>query len=106
MTHEVCLFDVTFKHFFEFRIYRHTYFFFKVEAHQNRFAFAFDFVAYSEKILIAQIRSIEDETIANIKELIQLFDEQNNEQIVRQMKKIVPEFISNNSVFSNLDTKH
>lgn len=61
---------------------------------------------HNKKILIAQIRSIEDETIANIKELIQLFDEQNNEQIVRQMKKIVPEFISNNSVFSNLDTKH
>jgi hypothetical protein len=37
--------------------------------------------------------------------LIQLFDNQQNEQIVRKMKDIVPEYISNNSEFEKLDNK-
>lgn len=36
-------------------------------------------------------------------ELIELFDSQNNQNIVAKMKEIVPEFKSNNSVFEKLD---
>jgi len=43
------------------------------------------------------------EQIKNINELINLFGTQNNEQIVLQMKQIVPEFISNNSTYEKLD---
>jgi hypothetical protein len=38
-------------------------------------------------------------------ELIALFDEQNNEKIVRKLKAIIPEYISSNSVFMELDQK-
>jgi FlaA1/EpsC-like NDP-sugar epimerase len=38
-----------------------------------------------------------------IKELITLFDDQNNEAIVKKMKSIVPEFVSNNSKYTKLD---
>ena len=41
--------------------------------------------------------------IEQIEKLIQLFTTQNNIKIVRQMKSIVPEFISNNSAFEKLD---
>ena len=36
-------------------------------------------------------------------ELIELFNSQNNTEIVKLMKKIVPEFISNNSEYVALD---
>ncbi|NTW33471.1 MAG: polysaccharide biosynthesis protein, partial [Bacteroidetes bacterium] len=39
----------------------------------------------------------------NIDELIELFGLQDNVNIVRKMKEIVPEYISNNSVFAELD---
>lgn len=38
-----------------------------------------------------------------IQALIDLFDSQNNDSIVRKMKEIVPEFISNNSIYTKLD---
>lgn len=38
-----------------------------------------------------------------IEKLIALFDQQENEAIVRQMKQIVPEFKSNNSIYTKLD---
>lgn len=38
-----------------------------------------------------------------IDELIYLFDQQDNEAIVKQMKQIVPEFVSNNSQYTKLD---
>ena len=44
-----------------------------------------------------------DEQLAAIQILIDLSVEQENEAIVRQMKKIVPEFISNNSEYQKLD---
>ena len=44
-----------------------------------------------------------DESVQSIKKLIQLFDSQDNLQIVAKMKEIVPEFISNNSTFEQLD---
>ena len=56
------------------------------------------------KIMIARVREYPFPGISkNIKELISLFDGQNNEAIVRKMKEIVPEYISNNSVFEKLD---
>jgi hypothetical protein len=38
-----------------------------------------------------------------VQALIGLFDTQNNMTIVAQMKLLVPEFISNNSVYEQLD---
>jgi hypothetical protein len=39
-----------------------------------------------------------------IEALINLFNQQNNEEIVQKMKELVPEFISQNSTFEKLDT--
>ena len=56
------------------------------------------------KIMIARVKEYDYDVIAaDIRELISLFDTQNNEAIVRKMKEIVPEFISQNSVFEKLD---
>jgi FlaA1/EpsC-like NDP-sugar epimerase len=56
------------------------------------------------KILRAKVREYEYDHIAEqIQQLVQLFDEQNNEKIVRKLKELVPEFKSRNSVYSQLD---
>ncbi len=55
------------------------------------------------QIYKAKISEEPAEQIKNINELINLFGTQNNEQIVLQMKQIVPEFISNNSTYEKLD---
>lgn len=57
------------------------------------------------KILIAKVRKSDNNVSTIIERLIQLYDSQNNENIVKLMKEIVPEFISNNSEFSMLDNK-
>jgi FlaA1/EpsC-like NDP-sugar epimerase len=57
------------------------------------------------KILKAKIREEEATQIDEINQLIGLFEAQNNELLVTKMKKIVPEYISNNSTFEKLDTK-
>jgi FlaA1/EpsC-like NDP-sugar epimerase len=57
------------------------------------------------KILKAKIREEEASQIDEINQLIGLFETQNNELLVSKMKKIVPEYISNNSTFEKLDTK-
>ncbi len=57
------------------------------------------------KILKAKIRDNKVDIKKDIELLIELFDNQNNIQIVSLMKKIVPEYISNNSEFSQLDNK-
>ena len=57
------------------------------------------------KILIAKVRKSDNDVSTIIERLIQLYDSQNNENIVKLMKEIVPEFISNNSEFSMLDKK-
>jgi FlaA1/EpsC-like NDP-sugar epimerase len=58
------------------------------------------------QIMCAKVReydfSIIDAQVAN---LISLFTTQNNADIVTSMKEMVPEFISNNSVFEALDEK-
>lgn len=59
---------------------------------------------HHEKILIGRVKEYEFEKIApKIQELIFAYDEQNNEKLVKQMKELVPEFISNNSIFSKFD---
>lgn len=58
---------------------------------------------YHKKILIARVREAELLIADKINTLIERFDEQNNEEIVGDMKAIVPEFKSNNSVYSKLD---
>lgn len=55
------------------------------------------------KILIAKTRENTIELVKQITELISLFDDQNNDEIVAKMKGIVPEFISQNSTFQQLD---
>lgn len=59
------------------------------------------------KIMIAKVKPSNHEQIkADIDELSALFESQQNDAIVRKMKQIVPEFISNNSSFSALDIEN
>ena len=56
------------------------------------------------QILIGKVREYDYKEVKEIiDELIHSFDTQNNEVIVQRMKDLVPEFISNNSVFQKLD---
>ena len=55
------------------------------------------------KILRAQVRATDEHLLANMTELIQLFETQDNRRMVAQLKKMVPEFVSNNSEFEQLD---
>ena len=56
------------------------------------------------KIMIGRVKPIDHKTINQLVEkLISLVKNQKNENIVKSMKIIVPEFISNNSEFSKLD---
>ena len=59
---------------------------------------------HHQQILVGKVREYEFAEVTNfINELILLFNSQNNLLIVSKMKEIVPEFVSNNSVFQNLD---
>jgi FlaA1/EpsC-like NDP-sugar epimerase len=58
---------------------------------------------HHSQILIAKVRASHEEQIHQIEELIQLFKRQDNHLLVRKMKEIVPEYISNNSQFQVLD---
>ena len=59
---------------------------------------------HHEKILIAKVRQNDADFVnENIAELIRLFDTQNNLEIVKIMKRLVPEYKSNNSEFEILD---
>jgi FlaA1/EpsC-like NDP-sugar epimerase len=61
---------------------------------------------HHEKIMIARVTEYPyDEVKQQLKKLIELFDDQDNVAIVKQMKQMVPEYISNNSVFESLDQK-
>jgi FlaA1/EpsC-like NDP-sugar epimerase len=57
------------------------------------------------QILKAQIRKEDEEQLKRIDDLIQLFETQKNTDIVAKMKEIVPEFISNNSIYESLDKR-
>jgi FlaA1/EpsC-like NDP-sugar epimerase len=59
---------------------------------------------HHHKILRALAREYPFERVQNdIHELIALFDEQNNEKIVKKLKALIPEYISSNSEFSRFD---
>jgi FlaA1/EpsC-like NDP-sugar epimerase len=61
---------------------------------------------HHSKIMIAKVKEYDFNVIEKeISELIILFDRQNNEMLVKKMKQIVPEFISRNSVYEELDKK-
>lgn len=61
---------------------------------------------YHPKIMIAKVRLYEFDWVqVQIDEIINLYNEQNNEKLVMKMKSIVPEFISQNSIFEALDYK-
>lgn len=56
------------------------------------------------KILIAKVREYEFENInTEIINTISLFDKQNNMEIVRKIKELIPEFKSQNSIYESLD---
>ena len=61
---------------------------------------------YHEKIMIAKVRKIDQKVIINqFKSLSNEIDCQNNSmKLVGLMKQLVPEFVSNNSEFEQLDT--
>ena len=46
---------------------------------------------------------INEPYLENVEKLINAYSSQNNDALVKQMKEIVPEFKSNNSVFTKLD---
>lgn len=59
---------------------------------------------HHEKIMIARVHEYDFNKVeSDISDLIQLFGAQNNTAIVSQMKLMVPEYVSNNSVFEKLD---
>lgn len=61
---------------------------------------------HNAQIMIAKVREYHLFTISNqILALINEANQYNETQVVRRMKTIVPEFISNNSVFEDLDEK-
>ncbi len=58
---------------------------------------------HHQKILIGKIRETNDERFSIIKDVILESSQQNNKEVVRLMKKIIPEFVSNNSDYQALD---
>jgi FlaA1/EpsC-like NDP-sugar epimerase len=59
---------------------------------------------HHDKILIGKVREYNlTEVQENVEKLINAYSSQNNDALVKQMKEIVPEFKSNNSVFTKLD---
>lgn len=61
---------------------------------------------HNPQILINSVREYDfDEVSCEIDELIQIAHSYNKVELVRKMKKIVPEFISRNSIYSILDTE-
>ncbi|MFM7233892.1 MAG: polysaccharide biosynthesis protein, partial [Flavobacteriales bacterium] len=58
------------------------------------------------KILRARVRELNYVEISErVNELVALFDSQNNLEMVRLLKHLVPEYISQNSPFTSLDRK-
>jgi FlaA1/EpsC-like NDP-sugar epimerase len=61
---------------------------------------------HHRQIMIAKVKEYDHDAVtAEINELIAMFRVQDNLTIVRKMKKLVPEFRSNNSVYEKLDSQ-
>lgn len=58
------------------------------------------------QILKAKTRQEDTQKIEEIDGLLKLFDEQDNAEIVKHMKSIVPEFLSKNSIYQKLDNSN
>ena len=59
---------------------------------------------HNKKILIAKVMEYDLARVSvSIEHLINLAKENNNEEVVRQMKRIVPEYVSNNSIYESID---
>ncbi|MFK8009518.1 MAG: polysaccharide biosynthesis protein [Saprospiraceae bacterium] len=59
---------------------------------------------HHQKIMIATVREYDFEKVKTVvNELTQLFDKQNNNELVKILKKYIPEYKSNNSIFEELD---
>lgn len=59
---------------------------------------------HHRQIMIAKVKEYDFDAVSGeINTLIGMFDRQNNMEIVKKMKQIVPEFKSNNSVYEKLD---
>jgi FlaA1/EpsC-like NDP-sugar epimerase len=58
------------------------------------------------QILKAKTRDEDVHKVNEIEELLKMFDDQDNAQIVGHMKSIVPEFLSNNSIYQKLDNSN
>lgn len=59
---------------------------------------------YHPKIMIASVRDVDNDHIMQcLDELKLAYDESNSDKLVKALKKLVPEFISNNSEFSWMD---
>ncbi|MNR41173.1 Polysaccharide biosynthesis protein [compost metagenome] len=57
------------------------------------------------KILIASERTIDNQVFQTIENLLNSIGKVDNLTLVKQMKEVVPEFLSNNSEYSVLDKK-
>jgi FlaA1/EpsC-like NDP-sugar epimerase len=59
---------------------------------------------HNKKILIAKVIEYDFEKVSkSIDKLVELSMENSDEEVVRQMKRIVPEYISNNSIYESID---
>lgn len=59
---------------------------------------------HHSQIMIGKVKPYAlEETTKHVTDLINLFDVQNNFEMVKKLKEIVPEYISNNSIYSKLD---
>jgi FlaA1/EpsC-like NDP-sugar epimerase len=59
---------------------------------------------HHNQIMIAKVKEYNFDTVSEtINQLINLFEKQDNKSIVKKMKALVPEFISNNSIYEELD---
>lgn len=61
---------------------------------------------HHQKIMIATVREYDFEKVKTVvNELTHLFDKQNNNDLVKILKKYIPEYKSNNSIFEELDNE-
>ncbi len=59
---------------------------------------------HNKQIMISKLQSTDPEQVKiEISKLIEMFNTQDNVKIVRQLKSIVPEYRSNNSIYESLD---
>jgi FlaA1/EpsC-like NDP-sugar epimerase len=59
---------------------------------------------HNKKILIAKVIEYDYEKVArSIEKVVSIAFENKDEDVVKQMKRIVPEFISNNSIYESMD---